>query len=82
MEKRTLEDCVYKIQSNIMAYVTPEMEKCRNCSTYNMYQCDRYKNVRTTQLPIRYGKAAVARAKQFYHKYVSIEGLPHDEEEE
>ena len=80
MEQRTLEDCVYKIQANMLAYVTPELEKCRTCAEYTMYQCPKYKNVRATSLPIRYGKAAVARAKQFYHKYVSIESLPHEEE--
>ena len=80
MNERTLEDCVYKVQSNMMAYVTPEMEKCRNCGTYQMYQCDKYKNIRTTAMPIRYGKAVIARAKQFYRKYVSIEGLPNEEE--
>lgn len=62
MEEHNLENlCCYHIQANMMAYVTPEMQKCKDCETYYSLSCNRYKDIRTTQMPLRYGKVAYAR---------------------
>ena len=76
-----LEECVYRIQTNRLAYVPSNLERCRNCTETNMLRCNQYKAYTPqSQIPVRYGRLSIDFMKQFYHKHISIEGLPHEVE--
>ena len=77
-----LEICVYKLQVMRLAYVERQMERCRNCSEYTMYQCSNFKAYDPSmQIPVSKGRLAIEFMKRFYRDNISLEGLPHDQDE-
>ena len=75
LEQITKDTCATKVQVMRMAYVSEDLERCKNC-TGNYYEtCERYKPVSRTQIAFRRGANAIY---SFWLNNISIKGLPHE----
>lgn len=74
LEGITEDTCVHKYAS--MRNDTPGyLDECRSCPGEYYVRCERYKPLRSKKSFFMFGTDII---KQFYHRFISIDSLPHD----
>jgi hypothetical protein len=72
LEQITKDTCQYKVQVMKLNYVSEELMKCRNCIGTYYVNCERYKPINKSQIPIKKGVIALY---NFWYNNISIRGL-------